>query len=45
MYHHHMLLAATSASTLVVAAVRIVHHIPAVRLQPGSGKLEAAVVR
>merc|ERR1719220_2676377 len=44
MHHHHMLLAASSASSPVVAAVRFVHHVLALRLQPGCGQLEVVVV-
>jgi len=44
LHHHHVLLAAASAPVAVVVAVWIVHNIPSIRLQPGSGKLEALVV-
>merc|ERR1719220_770387 len=44
MHHHHMLLAASSASSPVVAAVRFVHHVLALRLQPGCRQLEVVVV-
>merc|ERR1719203_2491151 len=44
MHHHHMLFAASSVSSPVVAAVRFVHHVFALRLQPGCRQLEVAVV-
>jgi len=43
-HYHHMLLVSIAAASAVVVVVRIVHHIVALRLQPGSGELETSVV-